>query len=182
MTTAHCLRSPMGPVKYVLLGVTDLNTDSIADDCPHEYLVDEIIPHPQYTKSSRYNDIGLLRLKYKVKFNPYIRPACLPIDSNIPEGLQDLTAMGWGATGLSVSPYKDILIKVVLTYYNHTECAAVYKNGETHHFAHGIMEESQMCAGSTYGVHNICVVSLIVVIYEIEILLKFLRVHLAVRL
>lgn len=146
-----------GP-KFVLLGATDLNTNSINDDCPHEYLVDEIIPHPKYTKLSRYNDIGLVRLKDKVKFIPYIRPACLPIDSTIPEGLQDLTAMGWGATGASISPYNDVLIKVVLTYYNQTQCAEVYKNGGTNRFVHGIVEESQMCAGSTYDVYKICLV------------------------
>lgn len=143
-----------GPVKYVLLGVKDLDTDSFSDDCPEEFLVDEIIPHPNYTITSRYNDIGLLRLNRNVIFNFYIRPACLPIDPIIP---QELTAMGWGATGASVEA-NDVLIKVTATYYNHTACAEVYNNGETHRFDLGIIEETQMCAGSTYDVFKICVV------------------------
>lgn len=143
-----------GPVKYVLLGVIDLDTDSITDDCPEEFLVDKIIPHPKYTKSSRHNDIGLLRLSRTVTFTPYIRPACLSIDSSIPH---DLIALGWGATG-AVLP-NNVLVKVLVTYYNHTECAEVYKNGETQRFKLGIIEESQMCAGSTYDIFKICVVS-----------------------
>lgn len=96
----------------------------------------------------------MLRLSRTVTFNSYIRPACLPIDSNIPE---ELTATGWGATGLG-APLNDELIKVIVTYFNHTACAEVYKNGETHRFDHGIIEETQMCAGSTYDIFKICVV------------------------
>lgn len=143
-----------GPVKYVLLGVIDLNTDSITDDCPEEFLVDKIIPHPMFTESSRYNDIGLLCLSRSIIFHPYIRPACLPTDSSIP---QDLTALGWGATG--AVPAENVLTKVLATYYNHTECTKVYKNGETNRFNLGIIEDSQMCAGSTYDIFKICVVS-----------------------
>lgn len=143
-----------GPVKYILLGVTDFDTNSISDDCPTEFLVDKIIPHPKYTITSRYNDIALLRLSRTVTFSSYIRPACLPIDSNIPE---ELTAVGWGATGLG-APLNDELIKVIVTYFNHTACAEVYKNGETRRFDHGIIEETQMCAGSTYDIFKICVV------------------------
>lgn len=143
-----------GPVKYVLLGAIDLKEGSVTDDCPEEYQVTEIIPHPNFTISSRYNDIGLLRINIHVKFHPYIRPACLPNDSIIPV---DLTVMGWGATGIAV-PAENVLVQVVLNYYNHTECTEVYKNGESHRFALGIIEETQMCAGSKYGGFDICVV------------------------
>lgn len=136
------------------MGATYLDTDPFNDDCPVEFLVDEIISHPKYTISSRYNDIGLLRLSRTVIFHSYIRPACLPIDSNIPE---HLTAIGWGSTGLGVPP-NDGLIKVIATYFNHTQCAEVYTNGETHRFDLGIIEETQMCAGSTYDIYKICVV------------------------
>lgn len=88
-----------------------------------------------------------------VTFNPYIRPACLPVDPTIPE---HLTAMGWGATGFA-APASDILIKVTLTYYNHTECSEVYKYGETRRLALGIIEESQMCAGSRDDGQDTCV-------------------------
>lgn len=143
-----------GPVKYVLLGVLELKTDLTSDvDCPEEYLVSEIIPHPNYTISSRYNDIGLLRLNRQVVFNPFIRPACLPVDFNIPEAL---TAMGWGATGFA-APASDILIKVTLTYYNHSECSNVYKNGETRRLSLGIIEGTQMCAGSRNDGQDTCV-------------------------
>lgn len=143
-----------GPVKYVRLGILDLTiTENGRDDCPEEYLVSEIIPHPNYNVSSRYNDIALLRLSGNVEFNPYIIPACLPLDSEIPK---KLTAMGWGATGYA-APSNDKLTKVDLTFYSHEECSEAYKEGETGRLAFGIMEETQMCAGSRTDGQDTCV-------------------------
>jgi len=81
------------PVK-VRLG--ELNLQKKNDGAnPVDILVDEIIKHPDYVPTSKYNDIALIRLKSKVKFNSHIRPACLYNLDNIHS--RKVTATGWGS-------------------------------------------------------------------------------------
>ena len=75
----------------------DLNLQNNNDGArPVEFLVDETIVHPDYIKTSKYNDIALLRLDSKVKLNNQIRPACLYNNDNINYS-QKVTATGWGS-------------------------------------------------------------------------------------
>lgn len=75
----------------------DLNLQTNNDGAhPVEFLVDETIVHPDYIKTSKYNDIALLRLDNKVQFNNYIRPSCLYTNDNINYS-QKVTATGWGS-------------------------------------------------------------------------------------
>lgn len=120
-------------------------------DCPEEYLISESIPHPKYNLSSRYNDIALLRLRGRVTFNPFVRPACLPTDSNIPS---DLNAMGWGGTSYS-SIASDVLLEVTISLFNHTECSSLFRNDETK-LSLGIVEETQICSGSRNDERGAC--------------------------
>jgi len=62
---------------------------------PIDFLVDEIIIHPDYVSTSNYNDIALIRLNKPVKFNNHIRPACLYNNNNI--SLRKVTATVWGS-------------------------------------------------------------------------------------
>lgn len=57
--------------------------------------MDEIIVHPDYISTSKYNDIALIRLNKEVKFNDHIRPACLYNNGNI--NSRKVTATGWGS-------------------------------------------------------------------------------------
>lgn len=76
----------------------DLNLEKTNDGAnPIEFLVDEIFKHPDYVSTSKYNDIALLRLDKKVKFNNNIRPACLYNNEKI--YARKVTATGWGSIG-----------------------------------------------------------------------------------
>lgn len=73
-------------------------------------MVTEVIPHPDYNKSLKYNDIALLRLSGPVEFTKEIRPACLH------QGQESISvnrsiATGWGRTdyGNHVIYYKYML-------------------------------------------------------------------------
>jgi len=75
----------------------DLNLQTNNDGAhPVELLVEETIVHPDYIKTSKYNDIALLRLDTEVKLNNHIRPACLYNNDNINYS-QKVTATGWGS-------------------------------------------------------------------------------------
>lgn len=61
--------------------------------------VDKLISHPNYASGLKYNDIGLVKLKQKVKLSLWIMPACLPQPTDRLELSQEqLTAHGWGLT------------------------------------------------------------------------------------
>lgn len=91
-----------------------------------------------------------------VVFNPFIRPACLPKDSKIPDYLN---AMGWGATGYA-APGSETLLKVKLSYFNHSDCSQFYDENEIR-LKFGLIEETQMCSGSRTDEQNVCGVSFI---------------------
>lgn len=71
-----------GPVKYVLLG--ELTPYSSSDDAQStSYKVVDRIIHEKYTRRSTYFNIALLRLEERVRFNKYIRPACLTTGTTV---------------------------------------------------------------------------------------------------
>jgi hypothetical protein len=58
------------------------------------YLVEEVIRHPQYKPPAKYNDVALLKLDHAVEFNESIRPACLHTTDAFP--INKTVATGWG--------------------------------------------------------------------------------------
>lgn len=75
--------------------------------------VDKIIVHKKYDilRKDKFseNDITLLRLSEELKFEPSIRPACLPsVDMNV-FGTSSLHFAGWGATSYEPLIYPDKL-------------------------------------------------------------------------
>jgi hypothetical protein len=90
ITLFFCLIS--GPPVVVKIGMTDL--ESVAP-----YIKDigiaEIINHPEYKQSEKYNDIALYRLNNSIKFNEYSRPACI---SSVPVQWSKAIVIGFGKT------------------------------------------------------------------------------------
>lgn len=62
--------------------------------------VAQVIVHDLYNRAVMQNDLALLRLKQKLKFNRWVRPICLPSGFSPwgPEPGTICTAVGWGAT------------------------------------------------------------------------------------
>ena len=93
LTAAHCLLG--GRPQVVRLG--DLNLTSTTDGAPQEYIVQEVIQHPQYRHPLVYHDLALLKLDREVQFSEHVRPFCLY------DGKESLVGKvshvsGWGAT------------------------------------------------------------------------------------
>jgi hypothetical protein len=61
---------------------------------PVNYLVVDIIRHPDYKPPAKYNDIALLKLDRRVEFNDFIRPACLYARDTF--DVNKTVATGWG--------------------------------------------------------------------------------------
>lgn len=62
--------------------------------------VERIVVHPGYQTTVIDNDIALIQLAEPVEFDDFVRPACLPSDSNINEEeyYSKCYATGWGRT------------------------------------------------------------------------------------
>lgn len=97
ITAAHCLVDMMVKVKpedvKVKLGSHEITNSGIF------YNVTEVFVHIGYSSWKFSNDIALLKLKSRVKFNDEVSPICLPHPSliNIPDNTP-VTVSGWGTT------------------------------------------------------------------------------------
>lgn len=75
--------------------------ESVCSDPVVDITVEEKIVHESYEPNSKnqHNDIALLRLSRKVKYTEFIKPICLPVDSNLRNadlsGVE-LDVSGWG--------------------------------------------------------------------------------------
>lgn len=109
-----------------------------------EYQIKDKIFHEEYTKTSHYNDIALVRLNSTVLLNDYVRPACL--DDQIKPPL-NATATGWGDT-----EYKGTnsakLMAVKLDLADHKSCNERFINHTYKSQRLSINETTQLCYGS----------------------------------
>lgn len=117
-----------------------------------DVLIAEVIVHPDYQRSLYYNDIGLLRLDRGVKFNNFVRPACLWPKDEI-EMRAKTIATGWGVTKFGSKQKTDDLQKVSLSLFSFDECRRLY--GKHKKIPLGILK-SQLCAGSRTGKQDTC--------------------------
>lgn len=116
-----------------------------------DYEIGKIIVHPEYRYPQKYNDIALLKTKYTVELNKYVRPACLNTKRDI--GERKAVAMGWGKTDYAAAETNNKLLKVVLNIYNNDYCSQTYRSdGKLPDGIRGTM----LCAGERKGGKDTC--------------------------
>jgi trypsin len=91
LTAAHCCKT-LNPKAYtVYIGSTKLKQGT-------PYNVTDLKIHESYDYDTNENDISVLTLSKKIKFNKTIAAACLPTKSIDEYKGQTLTVSGWGRT------------------------------------------------------------------------------------
>ncbi|XP_076240858.1 serine protease snk [Calliopsis andreniformis] len=146
LTAAHCLfSSNWGSAKWARLG--DLNLQRSDDDAkPQNFRIIERIKHPKYQWPSAYNDIALVKLEEKVKFNAWIRPSCIPYSLPDIEDQGKAVATGWGLVDWTdYQSNSNDLLKVTIKMVPHARCNQTF--GTDTKLERGIIDESQICAG-----------------------------------
>lgn len=123
------------------------------DAYPKQYNVIERIKHPNFRHPSKYNDIALLRLDNSVQFNPYIRPACLQQTHSI--DAEKVVASGWGKIDYNKAA-SEHMQKVTLEIFTHVDCNSSYANEIGRRLRDGIVDYSQICAGSHSAKKDTC--------------------------
>ncbi|KAJ8961846.1 hypothetical protein NQ318_021463, partial [Aromia moschata] len=109
LTAAHCIKSKLGPPKYVRLGITEVSNLTFLQ----EYQVNHSMSHPEYTSKAKYHDIGLIRLSSDVNMRKEVRPACVHLEKDIPQ--KSAIATGWGSIKF-MGPSSNHLLKVDLDF------------------------------------------------------------------
>ncbi|XP_055609287.1 CLIP domain-containing serine protease B4-like [Uranotaenia lowii] len=153
LTAAHCVVGiPRAwRIASVRLGEWDAESDPdcIEGECydpVQDIEVEKPIAHERYVNSRQgvHNDIALLRLARKAKYEDTVVPICLPIDRNFAgqsyEG-RKMIVTGWGQTETSKgSRYK---LFVSLTGVPRDYCQQQFPTAS--------IDETQICAGGEAG-------------------------------
>lgn len=84
-------------MKYLATEVL-LGTDDLTANDGKLVSIEERFVHPNFNKSSKHNDIALLKLKEPVQFSSEIYPACIFMNNNEPVEGTDLSVTGFGKT------------------------------------------------------------------------------------
>ncbi|KAK7601268.1 hypothetical protein V9T40_008709 [Parthenolecanium corni] len=147
LTAAHCMKSGNFEVMWVRLGELVVDDDSDSSQ-PRDFRIIEQIPHPQYTGSSIYFDIMLLKLREKVQFTPHMRPICLDTSSVWAPALNNYGVItGWVVTATGVEKSK-FLMKADVSFAADSECIATYKGDKR--LAKGYDPSTMICAGDKF--------------------------------
>lgn len=143
LTAGHCLHnSQYGNVSYVRLG--DVLIDG-SSETGRDFRITRRILHPEYMPPLVYNDIALLELHRKVKFTPYIKPACLFSQPELDVLKKySLEATGWGLTD-NGGPRSTVLQTIRLPVYPFEECSKKFGTNRRHN--RGLQPVTQLCIG-----------------------------------
>lgn len=137
-----------GEASIVRIGTINKQTKGNGDDVQ----IESFIKHEEYDRSSKQNDIALVKLKRALvlsKSKRNIRPACLWTTSVINQ--PKTIATGWGDTTYSGST-SDKLLKVQLDILETSKCTEYYKE-ESDDI---LISENQICAGVLSGNRDTC--------------------------
>ncbi|XP_065171087.1 serine protease snake-like [Atheta coriaria] len=144
LTAAHCTKTLTGDVKYVRLG--DLNINSTTNNAETQrFNVSKIINHPDYKAPSVYNDIALLELSRRARFNLYVFPICLYTNPEIPK--KDWIATGWGNLRF-LGERAHHLQQVTIHESSNETCKDAYASTTKRRLKNGIDFKTQLCAGA----------------------------------
>lgn len=130
--------------KHIRLG--ELILDSNQDDAmPEDIPIKNITVHPNYSATSKHNDIALFELERAAILNSYVRPACLNTNRNLT--INAAVASGWGRTDYASENTSKDLLKVTLDMFTYQDCKRTFDN---------IDDNVQVCAGSRAEQKDTC--------------------------
>jgi len=163
ITAAHNLKKiAFNEVVKVRVGEYDASGYKSPEKVPHdEYLVKNIIKHPQFDPKRLSNDIAILRLTQRINLNnPYVNTACLPsCDNQFDYQFSNGTGVrcwvaGWGKNEFDGS-FQFIQHKVDIPLVDSTTCNRKLKTALNNQ-RRGVgdrftLSPSEICAGAEIG-------------------------------
>lgn len=159
VTVAHCISGSVSPrYSRVIAGVSSINEKTVkfinkwyGNGSGSVKSVDSLHPHPYYDDLRTYNDVGLIKLKFGLKFNDNVRPICLPKPEMCLKTGSKVTITGWGATKCKGKKCDDIAVKLqgaVIPVYSSDKCKKRYSSEKR---AGKYYSQVQTCAGDGFS-------------------------------
>lgn len=114
--------------------------DPICAEPVQDVGVRSFVAHPEYTRSTLHNDIGLVQLSAGAKLNQKnIKAICLPFAEDLQQLPERLIVIGWGATEKSRG--SAILQEASMPLYDQEKCQDKYTRQKV------TLTNGQFCAG-----------------------------------
>ncbi|XP_038218231.1 phenoloxidase-activating enzyme-like [Zerene cesonia] len=161
LTAAHCLQTLQGSPKFARLGEYDLSTfptDTVeTDGGGFETVnvtvipVERSIPHQQFVREARLNDIGLVKLSTSARYDEFIRPICLPTTDLTAQFTRqtNFSIAGWGMTQNQSA--SDVKTYVMIPFVRKNVCDTIYKYNLANIICAGGEEGKDSCRGDSGG-------------------------------
>lgn len=148
-TAGHCVNS-VDP-GYLKIRCGEYDTQSTEESYPHaDYQVKNVVIHPEFNKNNAYNDLALLFLTEKVKYQPNVDSICLP-EANEDFTGQKCVVTGWGKNAFDrTGEYQRLLRSVYLPVISNNECE--YNLRKTRLGPYFKLFDNFICAGGEEGV------------------------------
>lgn len=149
ISAAHCTRFQGEKPNVIRLGEQNLKRHDDGAET-QDFRIEQIIRHPDYRASSKYNDIALFKLDRNVAITEFVKPACLwqTFDVNYTSAI----ATGFGFTMDRGQPSDDLL-KVSLHLIGNERCNGFFQKFQA--IKDGIID-TQLCAGDDVEEKDTC--------------------------
>ncbi|CAH1389349.1 unnamed protein product [Nezara viridula] len=152
ITAAHCINPRPLTLYIIRLGESELDNDNDGAT-PIDILVESVLAHPNYSFSTKLDDIGLVKLKETVPFSRNVQPICLP---KPPEMRSQAFVKyfpfvaGWGSTASGGGPASKKLLQIQVPVTDNESCDKVYTPKGAR------ILSKQLCAGYPKGGKDAC--------------------------
>ncbi|XP_065081000.1 serine protease snake-like [Ochlerotatus camptorhynchus] len=148
LTAAHC--TVLDGQSPVIVRMAEVNLTNEYDN-QVDFDIANITPPRVYSFLQSYHDIALIKLRRKVIFSDFIRPACLWDSAQL--NATSVIATGFGHTMFASGTMSNTLRKVQLNALDRSKCQEVYSMDRK--FSQGVIEH-QLCYGSKEGGRDTC--------------------------
>ncbi|XP_064628688.1 uncharacterized protein LOC135488147 [Lineus longissimus] len=119
-----------------------------------DFEVERIIPHPQFSWKTLFNDLCLFKLNRSVEMSDYVNTICLPGEEETVVAGEECQVGGWGYMTYMYGDYTDISNHVDVTVVDTQQCDILYEESFQSHL--NITEEKMLCAHGTDGGKDSC--------------------------
>ncbi|XP_016967045.1 serine protease Hayan isoform X1 [Drosophila biarmipes] len=154
LTAAHCVNSDSTTPAFVRLGTVAIENPTAGFQ---DIRVVATQIHPNYTSSSKYNDIAILELAEDARESDTIRPACLYIDRASPPIDSKVFVAGWGVMNVTNRARSKILLRAGLDLVPVDKCNASFAEQPStiRALKQGVID-SLLCAADRNQVKDAC--------------------------
>ncbi|XP_077418334.1 granzyme A-like [Vanacampus margaritifer] len=135
LTAAHC-----NDTRSVWLGVHAIDKSEPSRQIRNVQIK---VPHPRYTRTTKGNDLMLLKLEKRVKETKTVK--CLKLQRQVkdPKAGSRCLVAGWGTTSSKAKIMSNVLMSVDVTMIDRKTCNSEYYNRKI------VITEDMICAGSS---------------------------------